>query len=162
MVLKYLNERAGIMNCFDESIVKQYETQESNRENCPLCKSTFNGRYMLLRHLCDCHFRERLCQVLPPTAGGATSETTSYKCPYPQCTHESKDKGGFVRHYGLVHKVVQSWLKEMGITGFDEGEKKQKIEFTGPSPSTTQEKLLQQASGPQQYQHQSLYGGAYR
>ena len=79
---------------------------------------------MLLRHLCDCHFRERLCQGLPPASG----VDTTYKCPI--CSHESKDKGGFVRHYGLVHKVVQGWLKEMGITGFDEGEKKQKIEFT--------------------------------
>ena len=161
MVIKYLNERAGIMNSFDESIIKQYETTESNRENCPLCKSTFNGRYMLLRHLCDCHFRERLCQVLPTSASGSTSETT-YKCPHPQCTHESKDKGGFVRHYGLVHKVVQGWLKEMGITGFDDGEKKQKIEFTGGSSSTTsqpqqqekQQQLFQPPSGPQQYQHQ--------
>ena len=160
MVIKYLNERAGIMNSFDESIIKQYETTESNRENCPLCKSTFNGRYMLLRHLCDCHFRERLCQVLPPSASGSTSETT-YKCPHPQCTHESKDKGGFVRHYGLVHKVVQGWLKEMGITGFDDGEKKQKIEFTGSSSSTSQpqqqekqQQHLQPPSGPQQYQHQ--------
>ena len=38
--------------------------------------------------------------------------------------HSSKDKGGFVRHYGLVHKMVQKWLKEMGITGFDEESKK--------------------------------------
>ena len=159
MVLKYLNERAGIMNCFDESIVKQYETQESNRENCPLCKSTFNRRYMLLHHLCDCHFRERLCQVLPPIAG-VTSETT-YRCPHPQCTHESKDKGGFARHYGLVHKVVQGWLKEMGITGFDDGEKKQKIEFTGPNSGATNSQQQQEkqhlqppSSGLQQYQHQ--------
>ena len=46
----------------------------------------------------------------------------TYKCP--KCGHTSKDKGGFVRHYGLVHKMVQKWLKEMGITGFDEESKK--------------------------------------
>ena len=111
MVLKLLNERAGIMDSFDDSILKQYETQESSRDCCPLCKSSFGGRYMLLRHLADCHFRERLCQGLP-------SGADVYKCP--ECNHESKDKGGFVRHYGLVHKMVQTWLKEMGIQGFDD------------------------------------------
>ena len=66
-----------------------------------------------------------------------------------------------MRHYGLVHKVVQGWLKEMGITGFDEREKKQKIEFTGPNSGATtsqqqqQDKQhLQPSPGPQQYQHQ--------
>ena len=81
MVLKLLNERAGIMDSFDDSILKQYETQESNRDCCPLCKSSFGGRYMLLRHLADCHFRERLCQGLP-------SGADVYKCP--ECNHESK------------------------------------------------------------------------
>ena len=114
MVLKYLNERAGKLNCFDESILKSFETTESNREACPLCSSNFAGRYMLLRHLADCHFRERLCQ------GMQSGEL--YKCP--KCNHESKDKGGFVRHYGLVHKMVQKWLKEMGINGYDEDPKK--------------------------------------
>ena len=41
-----------------------------------------------------------------------------YKCP--ECKHTSKDKGGFVRHYGLVHKMVQLFLKEMGIHQFEE------------------------------------------
>ena len=57
MVLKLLNERVGIMDSFDDAILKKYETQESQRENCPLCSSSFGGRYMLLRHLADCHFR---------------------------------------------------------------------------------------------------------
>jgi hypothetical protein len=52
---------------------------------------------MLLRHLADCHFRERLCQGM--------QQGEIYKCP--ECQHSSKDKGGFVRHYGLVHKMVQ-------------------------------------------------------
>ena len=103
MVLKYLNERAGNPNSFDEGVLKTFETTDSNRESCPLCSSNFAGRYMLLRHLADCHFRERLCQ------GMMTSDGSSYKCP--ECNHESKDKGGFVRHYGLVHKMVQKWLK---------------------------------------------------
>lgn len=69
---------------------------------------------MLLRHLADCHFRERLCQ--------GVQQGDVYKCP--ECQHSSKDKGGFVRHYGLVHKMVQKWLREMGILGFDDESKK--------------------------------------
>ena len=38
-------------------------------------------------------------------------DSSTYKCPAPDCNHESKDKGGYVRHYGLVHKMVQKWLK---------------------------------------------------
>ena len=73
---------------------------------------------MLLRHLADCHFRERLCE------GVQTNDV--YKCP--QCAHESKDKGGFVRHYGLVHKMVQKWLKEMGIHGYDDESRKAQLD----------------------------------
>jgi hypothetical protein len=51
MVIKLLNERAGNPDCYDEAILKTFETQESNRESCPLCSSSFGGRYMLLRHL---------------------------------------------------------------------------------------------------------------
>jgi hypothetical protein len=116
MVLKLLNERAGIHDSYDESILRTLETHESNRETCPLCSSNFGGRYMLLRHLADCHFRERLCQ--------GVQHGEVYKCPFPDCNHSSKDKGGFVRHYGLVHKMVQKWLREMGIHGFDEDSSK--------------------------------------
>ncbi len=118
VVIRVLNERAGRgPNCFDQSILKQHETAEGQRECCPLCKSNFGGRYMLLRHLADCHFRERLCQGL--------QQGDVFKCP--ACTHESKDKGGFVRHYGLVHKMVQKYVAEMGIN-IDEEAKKQPSE----------------------------------
>ena len=73
MVIKLLNERAGNLDSYDEAILKTLETQESNRESCPLCSSNFGGRYMLLRHLADCHFRERLCQ--------GVQQGEVYKCP---------------------------------------------------------------------------------
>lgn len=101
VVLRILNERAGKPNSCDPDILKQFETSDNQREVCPMCKSNFGGRYMLLRHLADCHYRERLCQGL--------QQGDVYKCP--SCNHESKDKGGFVRHYGLVHKMVQKWLR---------------------------------------------------
>ena len=107
MVVRLLNERNGKPGSYDQAILKQFETSDKNRESCPMCKSHFAGRYMLLRHLADCHYRERLCQGL--------QQGDTYKCP--ACTHESKDKGGFVRHYGLVHKMVQKWLKEDGLGG---------------------------------------------
>ena len=81
---------------------------------------------MLLLHLADCHFRERLCQ--------GVQQGDLYKCP--DCNHSSKDKGGFVRHYGLVHKMVQKWLREMGIQGFDEDSKKANANRQHPMQST--------------------------
>ena len=141
MVLRYLNERAGNVNSEDEAILKTFETTESNREACPLCSSNFAGRYMLLRHLADCHFRERLCQ------GMQTGDV--YKCS--RCNHESKDKGGFVRHYGLVHKMVQKWLKEMGIHGYDDENKKSVL----TNRQRQQQALLKQQQ-EQQRQNQHL------
>ena len=70
----------------------------------------FTGMFLFIP---DCHFRERLCAGIQPG--------NVLKCPI--CNHESKDKGGFIRHYGLVHKMVQKWLKEQGIPGFDEDSK---------------------------------------
>ena len=134
MVVKILNERAGKPECYDDSIVRTFETSESNRESCPLCTSNFGGRYMLLRHLADCHFRERLCE------GVQTGEV--YKCP--QCAHESKDKGGFVRHYGLVHKMVQKWLKEMGIHGYDDESRKAQLDAKRQAAQAAQMAAKQQ------------------
>ncbi len=115
IVIRILNDKAGRgPNCFDQSILKQHESSDGQRECCPLCKSNFGGRYMLLRHLADCHFRERLCQGL--------QQGDVFKCP--ACSHESKDKGGFVRHYGLVHKMVLKYAEEMGIKIDDESTKK--------------------------------------
>ena len=85
MVLKYLNDRAGIINSYDDSILKQYKTQDTNREHC---KSSFNGRYMLLQYLCDCHFRERLCQVLPQF--NRLLELNKTFSATNVCNHESK------------------------------------------------------------------------
>lgn len=53
----------------------------------------------------DCHFREKLSV--------GYLEGDAYKCP--ECKHTSKDKGGFIRHLGLVHKWVQKSLSELGI-----------------------------------------------
>ena len=69
-----------------------------------------------------------LFQALPTITTSENSETT-YKCPYPECYSETHSEVAFVRHYGSVHKVVQDWLKEIGILdhgiiGFDDEEKK--------------------------------------
>ena len=101
---------------------------------------------MLLRHLADCHFRERLCQGLPQGA-------EVYKCP--ECNHESKDKGGFVRHYGLVHKMVQTWLKEMGINGFESTEVEKKEKPTKSTSAAAAELPAAAALAPQQQQPQT-------
>ena len=48
MVIKLFNERAGIMNSYDDTILKQFETEI---DTCPLCQSSFAGRQLLLCHL---------------------------------------------------------------------------------------------------------------
>ena len=40
VVVRMLNERAGRgPNCYDQSVLKQHETSEGQRESCPLCGS---------------------------------------------------------------------------------------------------------------------------
>ena len=140
MVLKLLNERVGIMNSFDDAILKQYETCQENRDKCPLCVSTFGTRYMLLRHLADCHFKDKLIVNLP-------KGTEIYKCP--ECNHESKDKGSFARHLGLVHKKIQQWLKEMGIEGYDDNETGKKGSMIVKQDQQSSEQLYYQPEMPQ-------------
>ena len=137
IVIRMLNERNGVPNSFDKSILKTFETTDGERELCPLCKSHFGGRYMLLRHLADCHFRERLCRGLPPG--------DVFKCP--ACNHESKDKGGFVRHYGLVHKMVQKWLLEQGIDIEEQVKKHHSREEKNAEKTLNQMSMQTHASG---------------
>ena len=112
MVIKVINEQMGRPNCYDLAVLKQFEVQ-GTRENCPLCKGTFQGRQLLLRHLCDTHFKDRMCNGIPDQEG------LIYKCP--QCNHVARDRQSFVRHYGIVHKMVVKYLNEMGLHCLDEG-----------------------------------------
>merc|ERR1719319_884861 len=114
MVVKVFNEQAGRPNCFDTSILQQFEVK-GVREGCPLCKGTFQGRPLLLRHLSDTHFRDRICAGIPDHEG------VIYKCP--QCSHAARDRQAFVRHYGMVYKMVIKYLNEMGIHSLDEDRK---------------------------------------
>ena len=111
MVIKVLNEQMGRPNCYDMAVLKQFEVTGS-RENCPLCKGTFQGRQLLLRHLCDTHFKDRMCNGIPDQEG------LIYK--YPKCNHVARDRQSFVRHYGIVHKMVVKYLNEMGIHSLDD------------------------------------------
>ena len=124
MVLKVLNENMGRPNCYDIAVLKQFEVQ-GTRESCPLCKGTFQGRQLLLRHLCDTHFKDRMCHGIPDQEG------LIYKCP--QCNHVARDRQGFVRHYGIVHRMVVKYLNEMGIHNLDD---EHRTGSAPPSPAT--------------------------
>ena len=111
MAIKVFNEQVGRPNSFDVSILKKYEVR-GFRELCPLCKGSFQGRQLLLRHLADTHFKDRMCNNMPDREG------LVYQCP--QCPQVARDRQSFVRHYGIVHKMVIKYLNEMGIHSLDD------------------------------------------
>ena len=111
MAVKVFNEQVGKPNCFDTSILKKYEVR-GVREQCPLCKGSFQCRQLLLRHLADTHFRDRMCNNMPDREGMV------YQCP--QCPQVARDRQSFVRHYGIVHRMVIKYLNEMGIHSLDD------------------------------------------
>ena len=111
MAIKVFNEQIGRPNSFDTSILKKYEVR-GYRELCPLCKGSFQGRQLLLRHLADTHFKDRMCNNMPDREG------LVYHCP--QCPQVARDRQSFVRHYGIVHKMVIKYLNEMGIHSLDD------------------------------------------
>jgi hypothetical protein len=117
MAIKVFNEQVGRPNSFDTSVLKKYEVRSSPggggcRETCPLCKGSFQGRQLLLRHLADTHFKDRMCNNMPEREG------LVYQCP--QCAHVARDRQSFVRHYGIVHRMVVKYLNEMGIHSLDD------------------------------------------
>ena len=123
MAIKVFNEQIGRPNSFDISVLKKYEVR-GFRELCPLCKGSFQGRQLLLRHLADTHFKDRMCNNMPDREG------LVYQCP--QCPQIARDRQSFVRHYGIVHKMVIKYLNEMGIHSLDDEKK------APPSPATPQ------------------------
>ena len=115
MAVKVFNEQMGRTNSFDTSVLKKYEVRGvagGYRETCPLCKGSFQGRQLLLRHLADTHFKDRMCNNMPDREG------LVYQCP--QCAHVARDRQSFVRHYGIVHRMVVKYLNEMGIHSLDD------------------------------------------
>ena len=71
MVLKLLNELFDIMDSDDVKILKQFETQLFC---CALCQNSFDGLELLLKHMAESHFFERMCEGFPPGL-------EVYKCP---------------------------------------------------------------------------------
>lgn len=126
MAIKIFNEQIGRPNCFDSSVLKKYEVR-GFRELCPLCKGTFQGRQLLLRHLADTHFKDRMCNNMPDREG------LVYQCP--QCPQVARDRQSFVRHYGIVHKMVIKYLNEMGIHSLDDEGKSAPQSPATPQPT---------------------------
>ena len=86
-----------------------------------------------MRHLSDTHFKDRMCNRIPDQEG------LIYKCP--QCNHIARDRQSFVRHYGIVHKMVVKYLNEMGIHSlYDEARNSSDPQSpaTTPQPNTPQ------------------------
>ena len=71
MVLKLLNELFDIMDSDNAKILKQFETQLFC---CALCQNSFGGLELLLQHMAESHFFERMCEGFPPGL-------QVYKCP---------------------------------------------------------------------------------
>ena len=138
MVIKMFNEQVGRPNCFDTSILSKFEIR-GVRENCPLCKGAFQGRQLLMRHLSDTHFKDRMCNGIPDQEG------LIYKCP--QCNHVARDRQSFVRHYGIVHKMVVKYLNEMGIHTLDD----ENVRSAPQSPATTPRQYHDQSFSPRGY-----------
>ncbi len=95
--------------------------------------------YDFHRHLCECHFRERLLAAIetkeppvqppPPPAvppGGDPSITPppppppvkKYGCPVPNCGYELPQKWVMAKHYGLKHQIArQMYLQICNLEG---------------------------------------------
>ena len=111
MTIKLLNEDAGIMDSYDSAILKKYEKPDYeswNQTRCPLCKSSINDG-KLIEHILYRHFKERLMKDLTQTNNGLI------KCP--KCNHKSEDWKEVIKHYGIEHKMVRTWLQQMNIPG---------------------------------------------
>ena len=100
MVIKLLNEK-------DETTIKGKKLTKL-RTTCHLCPDNHFGlqKTNLIRHVIHNHFFEKLCEELP--AG-----MDHYKCP--KCSHICKDIRKYAVHYGIVHKMVKIYMKEVGF-----------------------------------------------
>ena len=102
MVIKLLNEK-------DETAIKGKKlTKQIQYTTCHLCPDKHYGfeKQSLIRHVIHHHFFEKLCEELP--AG-----MDQYKCP--KCSHICKDIRKYAVHYGIVHKMVKIYMKEVGF-----------------------------------------------
>ena len=118
MVIKYLNEEAGIPNCYDDSILKRFEIQgpltDKNSDyvlGCSRsrCRFTCNNKEAFLKHLTK-HFKRQLSANLPLHV--------SYKCPHSDCSlsfdHHHRE---LISHYAFYHKMIFKYLNEhVGIS----------------------------------------------
>ena len=101
MAIKLLNEK-------DETTIKGKKVLKQIQYTCHLCPNKYFGfgKKKLIRHVTHDHYFEKLSEELP--AG-----MDQYKCP--KCTNVCKDIKDYAVHYGIVHKMVKTYMKELGF-----------------------------------------------
>ena len=129
MILKYLNEHAGISNSFNDSILLKYEVKNLFSDDqyiespvrdstiasytgiqCLYCKHVTIDRKSFYEHLCEIHFKEELLKECL-----SQSHLTPFKCPIQGCKWEQLEfqidySLRLVKHYGIDHKSVKKYF----------------------------------------------------
>ena len=111
MIIKYLNEEAGIPNCYEDSILKRFLMTDENSDpvfgcSTSRCKFTCNSKDAFLKHLARKNeYKKQLCANLPLHV--------SYECPYSDCSLLfDRQHRELISHYAFYHKMIFKYLNE--------------------------------------------------
>ena len=80
---------------------------------CEICGQQYVRTSHKKQHLV-CHFKEKLSADLKSTSSSSdfVKNYQIYKCPFNDCQYKSLEKWPTLQHYGIVHNIVDMYLKD--------------------------------------------------
>ena len=86
----------------------------SKSVKCPMCDYESFNKNKIYEHLCQVHFMKKIANLLYLNE----DEDDLYKCP--SCDFWKTTKSEVYTHYGIEHKKIDVFLKELGLKILDE------------------------------------------
>ena len=89
---------------------KKQRISKTSMVSCEICGKQFSKLFLKKQHLVY-HFKEKLLGNIKTTLSDSLENDLIYECPYIECQYKSSNKYKTLRHYGVLHNIVDTHLK---------------------------------------------------
>ena len=90
---------------------KKQRISKTSMVSCEICGKQFSKLFLKKQHLVY-HFKEKLLANIKTTLSDSIENDLIYECPYIECQYKSSNKYKTLRHYGVLHNIVDTYLKD--------------------------------------------------
>ena len=80
--------------------------------SCEICGQQYAKTMYKKQHLICHHFKEKLLADIKATSSDFVENDQIHNCPLIECQHKSRNTLKTLQHYGIVHNIVDMYIKD--------------------------------------------------